>query len=139
MLSARGTRGGFTLVEILIVCAIISGLLIMAVPGYQRHMGRAERTDARAMLYRLGAAQERFFIQNGRYASTMAELGQATPAVTGNGRYGLSVQRSDSDGYVLRATRLAADAEARRCQWFELDQTQARASSPGVVSECWMR
>lgn len=130
---------GFTLIEMLCATVIVAILTAIAIPGYQRHMARVERIDARALLYQLTSAQERFFIQHGRYAGTAVELGYPPPAQTANGKYQVAVVRNVVDGFTVRATRLVADAEAQRCLWFQLDQHQARASSPGSIEQCWMR
>jgi prepilin-type N-terminal cleavage/methylation domain-containing protein len=59
---------GFTLMEILIVVAIISILAIIGIPGYIGQQKRAARTEAFTNLEALGLLQEQFFAENGRYA-----------------------------------------------------------------------
>ncbi|MFK8054423.1 MAG: type IV pilin protein [Woeseiaceae bacterium] len=130
---------GFSLVELLIVVTIIGVISSIALPAYQRHVQRSERTDARAHLYKLTALQEQFFIQHGHYASNIVDLGFPAPSLTPNGKYHLSITRSDADGFVVRATRTLSDRESSECLWFELDQFQTRSSSPQNTETCWMR
>ena len=77
-MSFKNTRG-FTLVEIMTVVLLLSILMGLSIPGYRQYVRRANRTDATTDLLRLAAAQERFYLQNGTYA-TNAELAPAPPA-----------------------------------------------------------
>ena len=73
---------GFSLIELMIVMVIIAIIFSIGIPGYRDYMQRANRGDAMTALLRISAAQERFFIANGTYAST-AQLGPAPPAGLG--------------------------------------------------------
>ncbi|MEN7341566.1 MAG: type IV pilin protein [Pseudomonadota bacterium] len=130
---------GFTLTETLITLVIVGILGAIAIPGYLDYVARSERGEARILLYRLVGDQEHFFLRHGRYATTMSELGLPPPAQTASGRYQLSIQRSNSTGFAIRATRLSADREAKKCAWFEINQQHARRSAPASIDECWMR
>jgi len=64
----RKTSNGFTLVEILIVVAIIGILAAVAVPAYFNHVLRTRQAEAYHNLLDIKAAQEMFYAQNNRYA-----------------------------------------------------------------------
>ncbi len=131
---------GLSLVELLVTLAVVAIVAGLALPAWQSQRARAERTDARAWLIRLGNDQQAHFVRTGRYATDLRELGfAAAMAPTPNGRYTLSVAATTATGFSLRATRIPADREARRCAWFTLDQAQARASGPEAPEECWWR
>ena len=75
-MSRVGTRArsrGVTLLELMAVVVIIGVLGTLAVNSYRGYLLRANRTEARVALLRVQAAQEKFFLQNNRYADT-AEL-----------------------------------------------------------------
>ena len=73
---------GFTLIEMMIVVAIIGILASLAGYGYTRYAFRARRADGREMIMRVAAAQERFYTNNNQYATTLAQLGfTAAPAL----------------------------------------------------------
>ena len=131
---------GFSLVELLVALAVVALLAGIAVPTWQAQRLRAERTEARAWLLRLGNDQQAYFVRHGHYADDLLGLGFDTAtAATPGGRYLLSVESTSATGYRMRAERVPADREAERCAWFALDQTQARASGPLPPAECWWR
>ncbi len=87
-------RNGFSLIELLIVVTIVAIIMAIGVPGYRRYLIRANRADATAALLRISAAQERFYLQNGHYATNRQELEAAPPA-------GLGTGKTEKDFYIL--------------------------------------
>ena len=74
-------KKGFTLLELLIVVAIIGILAVIAIPGYIGYQRRAVRSEAFANLEALRLLEEQFFAENNRYTIT---LGAAGPDQAGN-------------------------------------------------------
>ena len=72
---------GFTLLELIIVVAIIGLLAAIAVPGYIGYQRRAVRTEAFSNLEALRLLEEQFFAENNRYTIT---LGNCAPDSPGN-------------------------------------------------------
>jgi type IV pilus assembly protein PilE len=71
---------GFTLIELLIVITIVGILGSIVFPSYQNSVRKSKRSDAIAELQSLIAAQERYFLDNRKYANQLTALGFASDA-----------------------------------------------------------
>ena len=70
----RRVRPGFTLIEILVVIAVISLLAALVAPNVFRHVGTAKDAAARSQIEMLGAALDAYRLDNGRYPTTAQGL-----------------------------------------------------------------
>jgi prepilin-type N-terminal cleavage/methylation domain-containing protein len=61
-------KKGITLIEMLVVVAIIGILAMIAIPGYVGQQKRAARSEAYSNLQNLRLVEEQFFAENGRYS-----------------------------------------------------------------------
>ena len=135
----RTTERGFSLIELMIVVAIVALLAAIALPNYRQHVIRSHRTDATSALLRLAATEEKFYIQNNRYG-TFAEIGSPE---TENGWYTLAV--SDADAATFTATATVADGSGQEddphCAVFTINAAgQKLATDPGdadSTDQCW--
>jgi type IV pilus assembly protein PilE len=135
----RTTERGFSLIELMIVVAIVALLAAIALPNYRQHVIRSHRTDATSALLRLAATEEKFYIQNNRYG-TFAEIGSPE---TENGWYTLAV--SDADAATFTATATVADGSGQEddphCKVFSINAAgQKLATDPGdadSTDQCW--
>ena len=59
---------GVTLIELMIVVAIIAILSAIAIPGYQSYVTESRRSTAQGQMVQLKAVLERFFSDNNDYA-----------------------------------------------------------------------
>ena len=131
---------GITLMELMIVVVIIGTLAVLAYPNYREYVARSQRTEARAMLLRVAADQEKFYLQNSTYANTLVAFGYGSNAEpTDTGKYEVSVTAGDAAGFTIRADYQLGGSEAARCDWFEIDERGTRTSGPMGVDECWAR
>jgi general secretion pathway protein G len=69
-----GRRRGFTLLELLVVMAIIATLLTLAVPRYFLALERSKEAVLRQDLATMRESIDRFYGDTGRYPQTLAEL-----------------------------------------------------------------
>lgn len=70
-----GNVKGFTLVELLIVVAIIGVLASQGVPAYRRMIQKSRKGEAQNMLAAISAGEAAFFSEYGVYGSHLARMG----------------------------------------------------------------
>lgn len=71
------SREGFTLVELMIVVAIIGILAAVAIPNYQKYQARSRQTEARIGLGAIFAAEKGFQAEHGSYTACLNAAGYA--------------------------------------------------------------
>lgn len=98
-MSVDNNQQGFSLMELLLVLALVSVMLAMAVPTWRQHQLAAGRQQAWLQLQRIGLQQEMWRIQHGHY---LKDIGLASPAAESL-RYDYQVHLSDV-GFLLSAT-----------------------------------
>jgi type IV pilus assembly protein PilA len=95
---------GFSLVELLIVVAIIVVLLAVAVPNLMTARSNAAETVVIREIQTIHQAQIQYLSEFGKYASTLVELGPPASGTVGRTVANLipaSLASGDKDGYVF--------------------------------------
>ena len=65
-------QNGFTLVELMIIVAIIAFLAMIGIPSLTRFLAKAKRAEAYVNLHAIYAAQKVHFAENGTYSSNLS-------------------------------------------------------------------
>ena len=136
---------GVTLIEMVMVVAILGIVTAIAYPNYLDRSRRANRIDAKAALLNVAALQERFFLRNNTYSDSLTALG-----VTGteNGFYSLSITRNSPSEFTATAVPAGESSDGGQwldetCQRFEIDQLGRKAAfgngNADNSQECWQR
>lgn len=95
---------GFTLIELMIVMAVVGVLALVAYPSYQDSLRKSRRADAIAGLNRLQQLQERVRGQQPAYASAVASMPGSPPATSPEGHYTLAIDAASANSYTMAAT-----------------------------------
>lgn len=66
---------GFTLVELMIVVAIIGILAAIAIPNYQKYQARSRTTEAKVALSSIYAAEKSFLVEYSSYTACIRNAG----------------------------------------------------------------
>ena len=74
-----GRQSGFTLVELVIVMAIVAILAAVAFPAYQEHVRKSNRAAAQSEMMDIANRQQQFFLANRSYADSLDGLSYALP------------------------------------------------------------
>lgn len=132
---------GVTLIELMVVIIVVAILGTLAVNTYRGYLIRTNRTEAQMALLRVRAAQEKFFLQNNRYADN-DELTQDPPAglgvdaITQNTFYTIAIGDYTETTYTATASAQGGQLEDLvACQTLSIDQDGER--TPDTGSGCW--
>ena len=100
--------GGFTLVELMVVVAILAVLTMVAITSYKYYIRRARSEEGKAMLMEIKMKQEHFFSTYSYYMSSAANENSLYPAATQNPK--TSSGSSDKTMYDWSKMNCAAPA-----------------------------
>jgi type IV pilus assembly protein PilE len=140
----RNRNRGFTLVELLIVIAVLSIAIAIGYPSYRDQVRKARRAEGMGQLLELADRMERHYADLGTY--DQADGSDMTAAdiytdTTDDGYYTLSVDAgTDNVQFTVRATPTTKGGQNKdKCGTFMLDSLGVRSLTGNSLSvdECW--
>jgi len=100
----RNKQKGFTLIELMIVVAIIGILAAIAIPNYLSYTCKAKQTEAKSNLGAIATCQEAYSAEFDTYSNTLTAIGFKTK---GDTRYTYSPGFLTTTTYTATATEKA--------------------------------
>ncbi|NGY06278.1 type IV pilin protein [Solimonas terrae] len=144
------SRAGFTLIELVVVVAIVGILAAIAYPSYVKSITRTQRRAGEACLSNYATYMERLYTTTLRYdkdasgnnfnSAALQALNMDCASAQNTGKnYSYVFESVTQSTYMLKAAPIDAqqtrDAE---CGTLKLDQTGQRyVTGTGTVSDCW--
>lgn len=140
---------GFSLLELMIVVAILSIIASIAYPSYMGAVSRTNRSAAKSALLEVANRQEQFFAENKRYAANLSDLGYSGSSFMIDARgmpvtasssercYGISLTNTAAMTFTANATpELQQATHDSECAMLTLTHTGIKGQS-GPSTRCW--
>ena len=127
---------GFTLVELLIVIAVLAIVVAVGYPSYLEQVKKSRRAEGMGQLLELADRMERAYADNGTYPSAISEVYVAT---TDGGFYTLSIVTANNVSFTVSAapTSLGKQNEDK-CKTFTLTSLGDKSvTDSSLNSYCW--
>ncbi len=128
-MQAKLKQSGMTLIELMVVIAIIGIIAAIAYPNFVDYVREARRADAMAQLLTLQMAEEEYRLKNTSYAD-LATLG----AGASSDYYTFSASNVGAETYTLTATATGGQANDTGCTAISINHNDQK-----TPAECWQR
>lgn len=139
----------FSLIELMVVLAIIGVLSTIAYPSFNHYLTRAHRSEGQSALINLACRMEAYHMQNNTYQTATIASNKKTDilagALTEGGWYILSIVNANETTYSLKATPTGSQGvNDTLCQSLTIDQLGITGISAGPNGkpigsneQCW--
>lgn len=134
-------RNGFTLIELMVVIAIVGILAAVAMPAYTSYIARGKITDAVAALSEYRIKMEQYFQDNRNYGTA----GAACPVAAATSSYVTytCTVGTPNTTYTATATSIAGSLGAATGDYtFAINETNTKSTSKfkgaSVTKSCWL-
>jgi len=131
---------GFTLIELMIVVAVIGILAAVAYPAYQDYVIRSKRGDAMNALAAVRIAQEKYRANSTAFASTLSQLSDysADSVESPDGYWDVEMVSAGSSTFSAKATNKNPHVDDD-CSPFLVDRNGASYATGYAQAGCWER
>lgn len=135
MRTRKGQTKGFTLIEIMIVIAIVGILASIAVPMYDGYITKSRRVDAQIGLRNAAMVMERCRTQSFTYEDCDARVDAQSPEKY----YSLLVSGDTATTFTITATPVTGKSQAgdTKCTSASINQKGEVDGLPTGTHECW--
>lgn len=154
-LKVKNRAIGFTLIEMMVVVAIMGIIAAVAIPAYTDHVRSGHRADAQAALVALAQHMERRYSENNSYCNsgttnittcgtdTTGDTGapslfsSTVPLDGGDAVYNLTIDSVTATSFTVKATRTAGGyMDGDECGNFSYSSTGQKTQDSNSSSDC---
>ena len=151
MMYAR--QRGLTLVELMVVVAVMAIIASVAYPLYTAQVQKSRRADAKVALQSIALAQERVYTVNGGYSNNLNVLYPTstvaiaagfdhpftsnTAGTTSRGYYTVGLTQTSNQDFGATASIAGAQASDADCVQFTINQLGVKGATDGGGTNCW--
>jgi type IV pilus assembly protein PilE len=127
---------GLTLVELMVVVAVMAIIATIAYPIYTNQVQKSRRADAKAALESIALAQERWYTINSSYAVTLSSLQISADLQGGASDSGYYNVALAGGGQTFTATATATGAQSgdSGCATFAVNHLGVKTATS---ANCW--
>lgn len=131
---------GFTLIEVMIVVAILGILAGIAYPSYMESVRKSNRADAKASLNDTAQRLQRCFtaysVYNHANCAVATSMAGGAEVISPEEFYAITGVIL-ANTYTLTATPVGAQANDAKCTTFTLNNSGARGATGSDANNCW--
>lgn len=136
---------GFTLIELMVVVAIVAIIASVAVPSFQTQVRESRRAEGVAFAMDIASRQERYFTENSSYTSDLVDELGLPSTNSENGYFSASVtdvageEGDDLTNYVITITTGPDGTADAECGDFIVNNIGQRTVSVSTAdaAKCW--
>jgi prepilin-type N-terminal cleavage/methylation domain-containing protein len=142
---------GFTLLELMVVIAIIGALSAIGIPAYQGYVSDAREKEAKNTLQTIALQQKSFYSENFSYFfTTLVDVDQSAainiglfsstsgPLQTTERLYNFWIINTGADPLIARTFRAVAQERRNTTTFFSIDQEMSKTSTiNGTAGGSW--
>jgi len=136
----RAKQLGFTLIELMIVVAIIGILSAVAMPAYTGYVARGRAAEAPATLADLRIKMEQYYQDHRTYANGVGVGAAVAPCAPANGAQNFTYSCTVQTETTYTITAAGVDAEGMTNFEFTINQDNAKTSTfdSTTGASCWL-